>query len=104
MILQGNTYYLEVQIYDEDDNLIVLDDIDTVEFCFGKKVTKMYPSESVEYNESDSKFIVHLSQEDTFSMTDDIEYQFRVKYKDGQVKGTIPTWINVTESISKEIL
>lgn len=103
MILQGNTYYLKIQIYDDTDNLILVESVDKVEFCFGKDVVKIYPSADVTVTD-DSVFIVSLSQEDTFKLKKDVNYQFRVKFKDGQVKGTVPRWINVTESISKEIL
>lgn len=98
-LIQGSTYILDVELTEDDGAAIDLDLLDTVEFAFGK-VVKKYPSDSVSVDDS-GIFKVSLSQADTFSLEGSTMCQFRVKYKDGQVKSTYPTPFNVTDSISK---
>jgi hypothetical protein len=83
-------------------NIITNNDIKTIEFSFGD-VRKYYPKDVTFDN---SYFIVSLSQKDTFSLSTRkvCNYQARVLFNDGSVKGTTPTEFSVIASESKEVL
>lgn len=98
-LIQGSTYVLDIQLLNDDDTPIDLSAVESAEFNFGS-VVKNYPSDSVS-PKSEGIFEVSLTQQDTFSLQDNIMCQFRIKYADGQVKSTYPTTINIIESISK---
>lgn len=101
-LIQGCTYIFNITISDNDGNIVNINDIEKGEFIFGD-IVKLYPSGDVVFEEN--KFKVKLSQEDTLSFKSSIYCQFRLKYKDGQVKSSVPKILkDIIESISKTIL
>ena len=103
LLAQGNTYQLPVRLR-IDGELITPENAEVVEFAFdanGVHVVKNYP-ESVTF-EGD-RFILPLSQEDTFALQGKLRYQIRVLFKDGNVKSSDIITGAVKDSISKVVL
>ena len=106
MIFQeGNTYFLQVPLTVNGDDLDI-NDVILVEFMF-ENIRKIYgDGGDVTYNYDEKYFEVPLSQEETFSLTENgiINYQARVKFTDNSVGGTCIYSGYVAPSISKEVL
>lgn len=114
MIFQeGNTYVLEIPLTVNGED-ININDVSLVEFMFEdiRKIYGTYTEEGEEVTgdvtyDSDKKcFKVPLSQEETFSLTENniIKYQARVKFTDNSVSGSCVYNGYVAESISKKVL
>ena len=103
-LLQGNTYKINVEIK-VDDSDIDINDIEKIQFTFGRKVEKIYDGENDDVTYAGNNiFVVKLTQEDTFKFDGTVDYQIRVKFKDGEVKGIEPEQWDILESITKEVL
>lgn len=98
-LMQGNTYSLPIRLK-MGGNFITPEDVSRVEFTFGK-IVKYYP-EDVTY--ADGKFLVPLTQDDTFSLAGRIKYQTRVLFEDGRLKSSPVCEGDVSISISKVVL
>lgn len=98
-LMQGNTYRLPIKLKIRGAYLTP-DDVSRIEFTLGK-VVKYYPEE-VFYE--DGRFILPLSQEDTFALGGVTQYQARVLFNGGSVKSTKVMRGNVSIAISKEVL
>ena len=101
---QGDSYQLPIKIL--IDNVILdMGLVEIVEFMFGdiRKVYGGISTDGVIY--SVDHFIVPLTQEETFSLKDKtVNYQARVKFTSGDVKGTAIKKCNLYDSISQEVL
>jgi hypothetical protein len=114
MIFQeGNTYVLQIPLTVNGED-IDINNVSIVEFMF-ENIRKIYGTYiegneeiagDVTYNSEEKCFEVPLSQEETFSLTENgiIKYQARVKFTDNSVSGTCVYNGYVSESISKEVL
>lgn len=107
IIGEGNTYNLEIPLT-KDGEAIDINEVSIVEFMFDD-IRKYYGTidgleGTVTYD--GEKFIVPLSQQDTFQLNgeDTIKYQARVKFTDDQVQSTKIYTGYITDSISKEVL
>ena len=98
-LIQGSTYILDLDLT-ENGQPLNIDEIEKVQVILGT-IEKSYP-ENITYE--GNKFIISLSQEDTFALQGTIKQQVRVKYKDGQVKSTLPTSAYVYDSITEKVL
>lgn len=98
-LMQGNTYRLPIKLK-MCGRYLSADEVLRVEFTLGK-VVKHYPEE-VTYE--DGRFILPLSQEDTFALGGLTKYQVRVLFADGSVKSSKVLKDNVSIAISKEVL
>ena len=97
MLRRGNTYSLSFKLGN-----VEIDDVEKAEFTIGT-IKKVYPT-NVEYE--DGKFIVELSQQDTFSLKTviPVPIQARVKFTDGHVSATDIKRYKVDVSLSEDIL
>lgn len=103
-LLQGSSYYLEVKICEIDNNSI--EKVKKAQFTIGN-LEKLYISgeeKDITWDSEKECFIVFLSQEETFEMEKSVKWQFRVKFIDGQVDGTIPKNEYVYDSLKKVVL
>lgn len=96
---QGSTLVIRIKLK-IDGQPLDINVIESVEFVFGR-VTKIYP---IDVKLLGSDFIVNFTQEDTMKMAEIIRYQVRVKFKDGQVKGSEMYTGKLKYSLSREIL
>ena len=100
--LQGNTYQLQVTL-SAKTGLLDVSLISSVEFMIGS-VRKLYPNDCT-YDETKGCFYIPLTQEDTFSLQNEITgVQARVKFLGGSVKGSKISHQKVLPSISKAVL
>lgn len=99
-LMQGNTYRLPIKLK-MSGQFLTPDNVSRIEFTFGK-VVKHYPEEVVF---EDGRFVLPLSQEDTFSLGGVTQYQARVLFSDREtVKSTKVMRGNVSIAISKVVL
>ena len=99
VIYQGNTYNLPLKLTMKGA-AIVDTDVKTVEFSLGELV-KTYPEQATFDGE---KFILPLTQEETFALQKDTSFQIRVHFVDDSVKCTGQRAVKVMPSISKAVL
>ena len=101
MIYQGCTYKLPVGIKIAGQAVIDLD-VKAIEFSFGE-IKKKYPEDATFDGE---KFIISLTQEDTFKLSAEgpTPCQVRVKFTDDSVKPSKIRALAIGASISKEVL
>ena len=99
-IKQGNTYDIELQLELEDGTDVTDDNAAVVEIALGNLIKK-WP---VEVAYDDGKFVMHLSQEETFKMHGVPTLKVRVKTLTGDVANGDIGPVVVGESASKEIL
>lgn len=101
IIMQGNTYRLPVRLKMNGEHLTD-ENVQLVEFSFGKNIVKSYPEE-VKFEED--AFVLPLTQEETFSLSSgSVSYQIRVLFPDGSVKASPVISGMVAGSISKAVL
>jgi len=101
---KGDTYNLPVTIT-ISGSALGIDGVDTIEFMFDT-IRKVYSDSSLDGVTFDTDhFVVPLTQEETFSLQGRIvNYQARVKFDTGQVKGSAIKTANLFDSLSKEVL
>ena len=101
---KGDTYNLSITII-ISGTVLGIDGVDSVEFMFDS-IRKVYSDASLDGVTFDTDhFIVPLTQEETFSLQGRIvNYQVRVKFDTGQVKGSAIKTTNLFDSLSKEVL
>jgi len=99
-LLQGNTYYLPIEITNCDDEVLTANDIVKAQFVVGN-VEKFYgDGGTVGFDDENNVFLIPLTEEETFAMKGMIKWQVRVVYNDGTIEGTVPTTENVYLSIT----
>lgn len=107
IIGEGNTYNLEIPLT-KDGEAIDISEVSIVEFMFDN-IRKYYGTIDGEVGTvtyDGEKFIVPLTQEDTFELGGNkkINYQARVKFTNEEVKNTKEYVGYITPTISKEVL
>lgn len=101
---KGDGYSLSILIR-IDGAILGTSGVSLIEFMFDD-IRKVYGGSSTDGITFDTDhFIIPFTQEETFSLdTKTIQYQARVKFTTGEVKGTTIKTINIYESLSKEVL
>lgn len=104
-MMQGDSYGLPITILKKKDNVAVTpDDVSDVEIVIGP-LTKTYANNEVTFDSNTGKWVFHLTQDETFKFpATRVKAQVRVAWKNGCVNGYPLGYINVLESISKEVL
>lgn len=85
---------------------VAVDDVDTAEFCLGRRLRKLYPGEA-EYSASEGAFLLPLTQEETFALPPGaaLPLDVRVKFTGGDVLGCVRMGaVAVCDAISGEVL
>ena len=79
---QGNQFYLEFQIEDENGNLLDISSVLKVQFTIGDLI-KTYDgkNEQVIYNENTHTFKVWVTEEETFKFDKQVKMDARVLFK-----------------------
>ena len=98
---KGNTYELKVEIEN-----INIEEISKIVFKFND-IKKTYPvsgqTEDVVYQE-DGTFIIYLTQQETLSLADKVEYEVGVKFTDDTVKKSEVYSTSSIKTIIQEVL
>jgi hypothetical protein len=101
-MLQGSTYNLRITMTDKAGVVIDKSMVKEAVFTIGD-IVKTY-GENGEVTFQSGKWIVPLTEQETFSMKGNIKWQARFLFTDGSIKGMKPKYDNVDESIDKTIL
>ena len=102
-IMQGDEYSIPVSITIDGN---VADDsvLQDVEISIGKH-TKSINGGGVAYDSEKQCFLFHVTQEETFDLISTPQKsQVRIKMNDGTVRGVSLGTVDVTASLSKEII
>ena len=102
MLLQGSTYKLPIQIKDPNGNIVDKSIVKKAVFTIGD-IEKVY-GDNGEVDFKNGKWIIPLTEQETFTMKNSIKWQARFLFTDGSIKGVEPKYDNVKESINKTIL
>ena len=103
-IRRGDSYRVIITLR-ENGVPLDIDSVESVEFMFCDRVRKVYPSEEAIYDAG--VFSVLLTESDTFTLEPNgypLEYQARVQFTDGEVRGTPKYRGAILEAISNRIL
>lgn len=101
-MMQGDSYGLIIGVRTAGGGGINVSDVKEIEFMLGR-IRKLYSGGDITLSETE--MVVHLSQEETFSLRSaPIKAQVRVSWVNGDIEGHSLGYINVSESISKEVL
>lgn len=98
---RGNTYSLKVKFLINNAELDY-DAVDKIEFIFGE-VKKEIDNSNISLND-DNQLLLYLTQEETFKMKDTIDYQARIKYKNGDVISTDINTANIKDCLFDRII
>ncbi len=84
MFKQGNQFYLEIQIEDENNNLLDINGVEKVQFVIDDLV-KNYDGSNLEvsYDDENKCFKIWLTEEETFNFKKTIDIDVRILYKEG---------------------
>ena len=100
---KGNEFELSVDITINEAPLNI-DEVDMIEFTVNDCIRKIYPGPFVYYNDNTGKFLIYLTQEDTFSLNYNFLIQARVKFNTGLVFASSIEKATLWECLSKEII
>lgn len=104
-LLQGNSYQLPIMVKNAKCEIVTPEDVARIQFIFGGVVKYYGGNGVVTYNEDTKCFIVPLTEEETFSFNDStVQWQIRIKYKDGSIDGTVPKQERIYSTITTEML
>ena len=86
---QGNQFYLEIQLLDEQNEILDIHSVLKVQFTIDNLI-KYYDgtSEEVTYDESKKCFKIRLTEEETFKFEKQIKMDARILFKNNTIGGT----------------
>ena len=101
---QGNQFYLELEIGDNDDNLLNIDNVKKVQFNINKLI-KIYDgnNEEVIYDDNKKTFKIWLKENETFEFGI-VKIDARVLFKDNTILGTGIYTTKFNDVVNKEEL
>lgn len=81
---QGNQFYLDIQVEDENNNLLNINCVEKVQFVIDDLV-KTYDGSNLEvsYDNENECFKIWLTEEETFNFKEVIDIDVRILYKEG---------------------
>lgn len=101
---QGNQFYLELEITDENDKLLDITSVSKIQFNIDK-LTKVYDGivEDVTYDENTHTFKIWLTENETFEFRL-VNIDVRVLFKNDVILGSEIERIKFTDVVKKENL
>ena len=102
---QGNQFYLEIQLLDEQNEILDISSVLKVQFTIGNLI-KYYDgtSEEVTYDESKKCFKIWLTEDETFKFEKQIAMDARILFKNNTIGGTYIETNYWYDSLKKEKL
>lgn len=88
--------------YNLDGNPLQKDAYDEIEFTIGEQVYTL-SNGKITWNEEEGKYLIDLSQEETFNLPNIVKYQVRIKYS-GDVTSSDVETLRIGNTISKVVL
>lgn len=103
-MMQGDAYGIRIKILSESGTSITPSDVSEVEVTIGSLI-KTYGSGDVTYDSTIDAWVFPLTQDETFKFrAARAKAQVRIVLNNGNIHGIPLGYINVDESISKEVL
>ena len=102
---QGNQFYLEIQLIDENNEILDIRSVLKVQFTIDNLI-KYYDgsNKEVTYDESKKCFKVWLTEDETFKFEKQIAMDARILFKNNTIGGTYITSNYWNESLKEEPL
>ena len=102
---QGNQFYLEIQLLDEQNEILDIHSVLKVQFTIGNLI-KYYDgtNEEVTYDETKKWFKIWLTENETFKFEKQIKMDARILFKNNTIGGTYITSNYWNESLLQEVL
>lgn len=102
---QGNQFYLEIQLLDEQNEILDIQSVLKVQFTIDNLI-KYYDgtNKEVTYDETKKCFRIWLTEDETFKFERQIEMDARILFKNNTISGTYITSDYWNESLLQEVL
>ena len=102
---QGNQFYLEIQLLDEQNEILDIRSVLKVQFTIDNLI-KYYDGtrEEVTYDETKKCFKIWLTEDETFKFEKQIKMDARILFKNNTISGTYITSKYWNESLLQEVL
>ena len=102
---QGNQFYLEIQLLDDDYNKLDIQSVLKVQFNIND-ITKIYDGENQEvtYDYENNVFKVWLTETETFVFDEEVFIDARILFKNNTIDGTYKEKLYFHDSVKKENL
>ena len=102
---QGNQFYLEIQLEDEDSNILNIDSVSKVQFVIDDMI-KIYDgaSNEVTYDKDNQCFKIWLMEDETFKLDRNVKIDARILFKNDTIGGSYITETYFYSSLKQEIL
>lgn len=101
----GNQFYMELQIFDKDDNILDIASVSKVQINIGS-LTKTYDgvNDEVSYDNENKIFKVWLKEKETFEFSNKLRYDVRVKFKNETIMGSYIEQSYVYDSLKQVLI
>ena len=102
---QGNQFYLEIQLIDENNEILDISSVLKVQFTIDDLI-KYYDGTSgeVTYDETKKCFKIWLTEDETFKFEKQIKMDARILFKNNTISGAYITSNYWNESLLQEVL
>lgn len=89
MFKQGDQFWIEFQLYDEDDNLLDITSVEQVQFNIND-MAKIFngSNKEVKYDNENQKFLVYLKESETFGLNNNVKFDVRILFKNKTIMGS----------------
>lgn len=102
-MMQGDQFRLPIELsYESDGSPITAEQVQDVEVCVGRVRKTM--SDGVSFDSNTGRFYVYLTQNETFTMRNEVAVQARIFFKSGDVLGIKLGIVVFDKSASREVL
>lgn len=102
-MMQGDQFRLPIELsYESDGSPVTAEQVQDVEVCVGRVRKTM--SDGVSFDSNTSRFYVYLTQNETFTMRNEVAVQARILFKSGDVLGIKLGIVVFDKSASREVL
>ena len=102
-MMQGDQFRLPIELsYKSDGSAITTEQVQDVEVCVGRVRKTM--SDDVSFDSDTGRFYVYLTQDETFTLRDEVSVQARILFKSGDVLGIKLGTVTFDKSASREVL
>ena len=102
---QGNQFYLEIQLLDEQNEILDIRSVSKVQFTIDNLIKYDDGTrEEVTYDETKKCFKIWLTEDETFKFEKQIKMDARILFKNNTISGTYITSKYWNESLLQEVL
>ena len=103
-MMQGDSYGIPIEIKQKDGEVVTPTVVEDVEIAVGH-IIKTFKTGGVGYDATEGKWVFILTQEESFKLpASTVKAQVRVMWDETHVEGASLGYIDVEESLSKEVL